>query len=56
MIFQLVDCSKQNDILSLAEIQARAADGGTAEQLRKGEWCGEEQVGNNGEQLVNSGW
>lgn len=42
-----------SDILTLAEIQARAADGGTAEQFRKGEWCGEEQVGNSGKCQVN---
>lgn len=53
MIFQLVDCSKQNDILNLAEIQARAVDGDTAEQFRKGEWCGEKQVGNSGKCQIN---
>lgn len=42
-----------SDILTLAEIQARAADGGAAEQFGKGEWCGGEHVGNNGKCQVN---
>lgn len=33
-----------SDILSLAEIEARAADGGTAEQFRKGEWGGRSRL------------
>lgn len=42
-----------SDVLTLAGIQARAADCGTVEQFRKGEWCGGDQAGNSGKHQIN---